>query len=408
MLIAVGLIRGARLLWLITAAWMVASAAVVAMIFVVWLFLGSPELAITTRLSPANVDAIATRAFAVVAGLGGVALLVIAYRRQRTTENGEQREVTRLFTERFTTAVSQLGEDQPAIRLGGVHALAHLADDAPEGREDLVQMVIDVLCAYLRMPSAPAPSPPPKNASKVQREEHRVRELEFVAFREVRHTIIRVIRDHLRRGSRWQGMDYDFTGAIFDGANLSRSVFSSGQMLFDNASFSSGKIDFSDAVFCGGRVSFNGTEISDGRVTFRGAEFTDGWVSFGATGFVGGEVDFNGSVFSGGRVTFRESRFAGGKVDFDGASFRGGWASFSGAVFSGGRVSFGGAHFTGGWVSFYRTKFSGAKIDFSRAFGVCPAGLIEASRKAPDETVSLLNTWQAASARPNIKSRGED
>ncbi|WP_238346955.1 hypothetical protein [Nocardiopsis dassonvillei] len=81
---AVALIRGARLLWLITAAWTVAITAVLAMVFVVWLVLGSPGVEVVVQLSLRDLDAIATRAFAVVAGLGGVALLVIAYRRQRT------------------------------------------------------------------------------------------------------------------------------------------------------------------------------------------------------------------------------------------------------------------------------------------------------------------------------------
>ncbi|KIH96383.1 hypothetical protein LP52_25350, partial [Streptomonospora alba] len=85
----------------------------------VWLILGSPGLEEVRQLAPKDLDAIATRAFAIVAGLGGVALLVIAYRRQRTIENGEQREVTKLFTERFTTASQQLGSEHAAVRLAG-------------------------------------------------------------------------------------------------------------------------------------------------------------------------------------------------------------------------------------------------------------------------------------------------
>lgn len=69
--------------------------------------------------------------FGVVAGAGALVALVVAYRRQRIDEDAALRDSTRLHTERFTTAVSQLGEESVAVRLGGVHALAGLADDAP-------------------------------------------------------------------------------------------------------------------------------------------------------------------------------------------------------------------------------------------------------------------------------------
>src|SRR5690606_40250517 len=59
----------------------------------------------------------------------------LAYRRQRVDEDGALRDATRLHTERFTTAVSQLGDPSPAVKLGGVHALAGLADDAPRSEE---------------------------------------------------------------------------------------------------------------------------------------------------------------------------------------------------------------------------------------------------------------------------------
>ncbi|MEV6819192.1 pentapeptide repeat-containing protein [Nocardiopsis dassonvillei] len=276
-----------RLWWLILTAWAVAIAAVAGMVVLVWFVLGTPRLTLPAELSPRALDAIATRVFAVVAGLGGVALLVIHYRRQRTTEadaeRAEQaaaREIAKLFTDTFDSASDKLGSEHAAVRLAGVHALARLADEAPEGREDLVQMVIDVLCAYLRMPYDYAPEPIPKNASRERREEHRRCELEFAALREVRHTIIRVIGDRLRRDTRWRGKDYDFTGVVFDGGDLSGTHFS------------------------GGRVDFRGAEFSGGEVEFHGAKFSGGWVSFSWARFSGGRVDFRGAEFFGGRVSF--------------------------------------------------------------------------------------------------------
>jgi hypothetical protein len=276
-----------RLWWLILAAWVVAIGAVAGMVVLIWLVLGTPGLDLPTGLSPRALDAIATRAFAVVAGLGGVALLVIHYRRQRTTEadaeRAEQaaaREVAKLFTDTFDSASDKLDREHAAVRLAGVHALARLADEAPEGREDLVQMVIDVLCAYLRMPYDYAPEPIHKNASRERREEHRKCELEFAALREVRHTFFRVIGERLRRDTRWRGNNYYFTGGFFDGGDLS------------------------DTHFSGGRVDFRGAEFSDGEVEFHGAKFSGGWVSFSWARFSGGRVDFRGAEFSGGRVSF--------------------------------------------------------------------------------------------------------
>ncbi|MFF3248960.1 hypothetical protein ACFYWY_35745 [Streptomyces sp. NPDC002870] len=86
------------------------------------------------------------RSFGVVAGSGALVALVVAYRRQRVDEDGALREATRLHTERFTAAVSQLGDSSAAVRLGGVHAPVRARrrrphQGAPPG--------IDVLCAYL-------------------------------------------------------------------------------------------------------------------------------------------------------------------------------------------------------------------------------------------------------------------
>jgi hypothetical protein len=86
-----------------------------------------------------------------------------AYRRQRVDEVGAHREATRLHTERFSQAVEQLGSHSPAVQLGGVHALAGLADDALD--DSLGQTCIDVLCAYLQLPFTlltPATTPPTK------------------------------------------------------------------------------------------------------------------------------------------------------------------------------------------------------------------------------------------------------
>lgn len=113
------------------------------------------EIGATAKLDAKTLFDLVKLSFGVVAGAGALVALVVAYRRQRVDEAGAHREATRLHTERFSQAVDKLGSDSPAVRLGGVHALAGLADDAPDN--SLRQTCIDVLCAYLQLPFTPDP-----------------------------------------------------------------------------------------------------------------------------------------------------------------------------------------------------------------------------------------------------------
>jgi hypothetical protein len=222
----------------------------------------------------------------------------------------------RTLNERFATAADRLGSDKPpAVRLAGVHAMAGLADDWSENR----QTCIDILCAYLRLPYAPDPD---EDADPGERATYR-------AHREVRYTVIRLIRDHLREGApvSWEGLNLDFTGVVFDGGDFTGAVFSGGKVHFSSAVFSGGRVNFSDAVFSGGAVSFGLARFSGSRVDFAYARFSDGEVSIGAE-FSGGEVSFHSAEFSGGWVDFGGAKFSGGRVDFGEGRFSGGEVSF--------------------------------------------------------------------------------
>lgn len=152
-----------------------------------WDLLGARGLKKQQKIDSATLFDLVKLSFGVVAGAGGLVALVVAYRRQRVDEDAALRDTTRLHNERFTTAVSQLGDTSPTVRLGGVHALAGLADDAPT--RELRQTCIDVLCAFLRLPyTAESDLPPSDSAAR-----H-----DYLALREARHTVIRLIRDHLR------------------------------------------------------------------------------------------------------------------------------------------------------------------------------------------------------------------
>ncbi|RNL84214.1 pentapeptide repeat-containing protein [Halostreptopolyspora alba] len=400
------------LLGVIVAAWAVAVVVVALISAGTWAVLGFPPPELPEALAPRDMDAIATRAFAVVAGLGGTALLVIHYRRQRTTENGEQREATRLFNERFTAAYTELGSDHAAVRLGAVHSLAHLADDAPS--RELRQSCIDVLCAYLRMPYQPAPEPLPEDATDEQRRDHQARSLTHASLREVRHTVIRTITAHLRDDAPrpWQGHDFDFTGTVFDGGDFTyahfsggtvdftHATFSNGRVTFRHAHFSGGTVNFSDAHFSGGTVDFTHATFSGGRANFSGAHFSGGTVTYTAH-FSGGTVNFSGAHFSGGTVTYTGARFSGGTVNFILARFSGGTVDFTHATFSNGRVTFSGAGFSGGTVTFGGVGLSSGPVP-------TPGGLVEATRRGVPGVVLLPPEWKESAEADKDEDHGSD
>ena len=277
----------------------------------------------------------------------------------------EQR--TRTLNERFATAAGQLGDDKPpAVRLAGVYAMAGLADDWPENR----QTCVDVLCGYLRMPYEPDPG---EEAPAPER-------LAFRASREVRHTVIRVITAHLKDGAAvsWQGLNFDFTGVVFDGGDFFGARFSGGTVSFVDAVFSGGVVDFAravfsggwvgfaNAVFSGGTVSFDGAVFSGSEVGFEGAEYFGSTVGFANAVFSGGAVGFESAELSGGAIRLDGARFSGSEVGFEGVKFHGGTVSFDDAVFSGSTVSFIGAELSGTAIRFERAVFSGGTVDFSR------------------------------------------
>ncbi|MFJ6919194.1 pentapeptide repeat-containing protein [Streptomyces sp. NPDC101133] len=281
------------------------------------------EIDSTAKLDAKTLFDLVKLSFGVVAGAGALVALVVAYRRQRVDEAGAHREATRLHTERFSQAVDKLGSESPAVRLGGVHALAGLADDAPD--DGLRQTCIDVLCAYLQLPFTPDPGDNP-----AQQEEHH----RYLALRKVRHTILRIIGDHYRRpqgtNRSWQGCDLDLNGVTIDGnMDFSGATFSGGTVSFGNATFSGGLVFFDDATFSGGLVFFGGAAFSGGTVHFGGATFSGGSVYFGdATFSAGDSVYFGDATFSGSRVYFDRSTFSSGTVSFDDATFSGSRVSF--------------------------------------------------------------------------------
>lgn len=88
----------------------------------------------------------------VLAALGLGAGLVMAFRRQSVSERNEnferEREHYRRGSELYDSAIDQLGHESPAVRVAAMHTLDRLGQDHPGFR----QPIVDVWCAYLRMP----------------------------------------------------------------------------------------------------------------------------------------------------------------------------------------------------------------------------------------------------------------
>jgi len=67
---------------------------------------------------------------------GGLLFTAFTFRLSRTGQN----------TDRYQAAIAQLGDDRLTVRVGGIHALAKLAEDVPSVR----QTVADVLASFIR------------------------------------------------------------------------------------------------------------------------------------------------------------------------------------------------------------------------------------------------------------------
>lgn len=233
-----------------------------------WLSAAAAE-APNPKAAQVQVDII-RNALTVGAGLGGVAALLLAFRRQQFVERQhkfyegqqyhheqttkldyEQREraarhveedaAHRRITEMRIQAVEQLGSDKAPVRIGGLHNLERLGEDHPELRP----LVLSEICAYLRMPYAPGEDDD-GDIDAYSRVE-----------RQVRLTAQRVLLRHLRNGpSFWTHKALDLTGAVLinldlngcelHGANFESAHFS-GTTSFDQAKFH-GTVNFTDAT----------------------------------------------------------------------------------------------------------------------------------------------------------------
>jgi hypothetical protein len=223
----------------------------------------------------------------IAVGGGGLFALYLAARRQRTQElelaHTETDAAARRVTDLYATSVEQLGSDKAPVRLGGLYALERLAQDNPAQR----QTIVNVLCAYLRMPF----DPPDNKAPEGDRTAH----LAAVQEREVRVTAQRILAAHQRPGDpgHWPGLHLDLSGATLVDVNFSDCELYEAK--------------FSGTVFTGSSASFVRTKFT-GVVSFRGAEFRA--EAFFSEAVFAGQAHFLGATFVG-IVNFDDVRVVG-------------------------------------------------------------------------------------------------
>jgi uncharacterized protein YjbI with pentapeptide repeats len=290
---------------------------------------------------------------------------------------GEQGQVT----DRYTRAVEQLGHENAPVRLGALYSLEHLAQDNPEYR----QTVVDVFCAYLRMPY-PLPPPNVPSAEPVGESAHPANDRDQSAHPvpvqdpaqelQVRQTAQRILTAHLHlppgtfspaaqrrpsssRWTFWPRISLDLTGAALVNVDFAR--LSVVQARFGGAAFQGGtefrEAAFHDIAMFDG-AAFHGGAGFDGAAFHGGAGF-DGAAFHGGAGFDGaafyGDAGFDKAVFHGdarfdkaifeGRTGFSEVTFH-GETRFERAVFHG-HAGFNRAIFQG-YTTFSGVTFHGG------------------------------------------------------------
>ena len=307
--------------------------------------------------------------------------LLTALRQRKNTPALNQQAGRR---ERYTHALEQFLDGQPAVRLSGAYTLANLADEwltdaslPAQVRREEAQTIIDVLTGCIRTPYPlaekrqvlEAGEAPEEYEGDFMRDQEALREEQLVrrtVFMEFSRRLAAVAESNKEGNGEsqhavpplsptWADLRFDFCGApIF---------YPLRQLHFQNADFASatfyGPADFFGATFHGD-TSFSAAQFT-ADASFNSANFTD-WVGFSAAHFAGA-------------AEFGEARFA------DAASFATvtftGEVDFSDVVFSA-AADFGVASFesdadfsrlnTAGIASFTAVTFGGKAIFTASTF----------------------------------------
>ena len=309
--------------------------------------------------------------------------------------------------ERYTKAVEQLGNVSAPVRLGGVYTLVSLVDEwlreeNIEYNERIAegQVIINILCAYIRSPFTLAAhydeliqdAPTAEGLYKNREQEFYIDKAGLESEKKVRLSIIQEIR-HRLQGSKentpgaWSDFEYDFSGSTFfypvdfTHSYYAKPVNFSGSAYWGEADFSYStymdEVYFSESSYQG-RAGFNGS-IYQGEADFRSSTYR-GSAGFARSTYRGGAY-FNGStylseaVFRGSvyrcATTFNDSVYHywvdlrgstyQGAADFGGSIYRY-WADFRGSTYR--RWAYFNDSICCGWAGLSHSVYEG-EADFS-------------------------------------------
>ncbi|TEA43879.1 hypothetical protein C0Z14_03565 [Rothia aeria] len=309
--------------------------------------------------------------------------------------------------ERYTKAVEQLGNVSAPVRLGGVYTLVSLVDEwlreeNIEYNERIAegQVIINILCAYIRSPFTLAAhydeliqdAPTAEGLYKNREQEFYIDKAGLESEKKVRLSIIQEIR-HRLQGSKenapgaWSDFEYDFSGSIFfypvdfTHSYYAKPVNFSGSAYWGEADFSYStymdEVYFSESSYQG-RAGFNGS-IYQGEADFRGSTYR-GSAGFARSTYRGGvyfsgstylsEAVFRGSVYRC-AATFNDSVYQywvdlrgstyQGVADFGGSTYQY-WADFRGSTYR--RWAYFNDSICCGWAGLSHSVYEG-EADFS-------------------------------------------
>ncbi|MEU7872799.1 pentapeptide repeat-containing protein [Dactylosporangium sp. NPDC049140] len=366
-------------------------------------------------------------ALTVAAGLAAGATLLMTLRRQMLSERAqtyseraqrfaESEALEQRTTALYVAAADQLGSDKAAVRLAGLYALERLGQDNVKLR----QTVVDVWCAYLRMPYTPPAEVRRSNTGRSPQhlyagdeEPDGVAEAEQRQELQVRLTAQRLLAAHLDPtladvywlDAKDNRLVLDLAGAVL--VDLALRACEVGRATFAGAQFH-GVADLGEAQFHGdahlGGAQFHGIAHLGGAqfhgTADLGAQF-HGVASLGGAQFYGlallGQAQFHGDAFLNGAQFHGDSVLGGaqfhGDADLREAQFHGrtilGGAQFHGTADLGGAqfhdtanlstvqfhgvASLGGAQFHG-HADLRETQF-GQGVDLSGASATLDASL---------------------------------
>ena len=294
-------------------------------------------------------------------GILGVITLGETHRKNTLEKDKNDQDHTRQVhaerRSRYTKAVEHLFNENISVRLGGVYALAGLADEWLTDEKTLLtdkerrkegQVIINTLCSYIRSSFNLASKTEDLSRDQTP-EDYEGGDQQFTKDRaklreekELRLAILEAIKNRLNDGTNklskglWSDFNYDFSNAyFFYPIGFTNSYFGasskfSGATFIENADFSrtafTERAPFSGATFT--RAHFYEATFTE-RAPFSGATFTQE-ANFSKAEFAE-DADFSGATFTQ-EANFSKAEFA-EDADFSGAKFTED-ADFSGATFT--------------------------------------------------------------------------